>query len=266
MPRLQPQIKHVDGPMVADGPLPLWHVTDNQITMGLPGLGCVEITASEISVRAPDEASIGRTWARLGNWATGQWYVVQGCIVLPGATVARDGRAVAIVGASRMGCSTTALQLTRSGFKLLSDGFTIIDDQGVALGQQPRAAIDTRVAERLFTDLPRSLRDTATDRVDVTVPGAGDCTLTAGVLLKVSGGLTKIMVYPMSSWQHSLFSSRLRSHALSAVPVPASLLDHVSALPSWMFVRSHPQSMDEIPLFGPPALARAINEQLVEVL
>lgn len=266
MPRLQPQIKHVEGPLVADGPLPRWHATDNQISLGLPGLGCVEITAGEISVRAPDEATISRTWARLGNWATGQWYVFQGCIVLPGATVARDGRAVAIVGASRKGCSTTALQLTRSGFKLVSDGFTIIDDQGVALGQHPRAAIDTRVAERLFADLPKVPRDTATDRVDVTVPGAGDCTLTAGVLLKVSGGLTKIMVYPLSSWQDSLLSSRLRCHASSAVPVPVSLLDHVSALPAWMFVRSHPQSMDEIPLFGPPAIARAINEQLVEVL
>lgn len=262
MSPIRPSVTSRTAPLVPHGPLPLWQVTNEKVTLGLPGLGAVTVDTGGITNQAPDELLRQQTWARLGLWATGQWYALHGCLVLPGATVARDNEAIAIVGASRAGCSVTAVQLTRHEYSIVSDGFTIITGDGIAVSHTPHAAIDTFVAENLFPDMPSTTRASGAVRTNIITPGHGDAPIRSFVLLREKAGLEHIQVHRIDDWTGAIFRNRIMSPVLQALTPPTSLLAHMTDLPAWTVTRSYPESMDDAKYFAPPALAARIDQVL----
>jgi hypothetical protein len=262
MPLIRPSITDGTAPLVPHDPLPLWRVTNEEVTLGLPGLGAVTVDVDGITTNAPDDLLRQQTWSRLGLWATGQWYALHGYLVLPGATVARDTEATAIVGASRAGSSVTAVQLTRHGYSIVSDGFTIITGEGIAVSHTPHAAIDSFVAENLFPDMPNTARASGAQRTNIIAPGHGDAPLRSFVLLREKAGLEHIQVHQINDWTAAIFRNRIVSPVLQAPTPPTSLLARMADLPAWRVTRSYPESMDDAKHFAPPALALRIDQVL----
>lgn len=242
----------------ARGPLPFWEASPGEVTLGLADVGSIRVTPEMITVLAPDPDAARRTWDRVGTWAQGQWHAMAGELVLRGACVARDGRALAIVGAPRTGTSLTALQTFRHGFRLLRDGIVVIRD-GVALAQDdPRGAIDREAAEVLFADLPCTPRATDRPRVDVEVPSAPDTPLTSIAQLGIALGRGEIIVREITPPCTEILSLAVRRLDQRQQPhhrVP----ENVQAR---SFSRSLPVSMNDLRRQGPQAMAVAIVDHL----
>jgi hypothetical protein len=251
-------VRALEAPAPVRAPLPLWEASPGEVTLGLANVGSIRVTPEVITVLAPDEEAVRRTWDRLGTWAQGQWHAMAGDLVLRGASVARDGRALAIVGAPRTGTSLTALQTIRHGFRLMRDGIVVIRD-GVAIAQDdPRGAVDLEAAEVLFADLPCTPRGTERPRVDVEAPAATDTPLTSIALLGISLGRREITVRGIDPPYTQILSLAVQ-RLDQTQPVHHRLPERISAR---SFSRSVPVSMDDIRRQGPQAMAAAIVEHL----
>jgi hypothetical protein len=259
-----PPFRREEGPAVPLGPLPAFEASEEYVSLGLPGLGTIQISVDEIVLRAPDDAIAEATQARLGAWGEGQWFALQGCLVVQGATVARSGRAVAIVGPSRAGSSVTAIQLTRLGFGLVSDGYTVVAEGGAVMARKPVASVDSIIAERLFPDLPREPRPSGRARASVTAPGHTDAELVACAVLNVRSGHDEILVHSIGG--DRILGCRMRPF-LRGVPGTGPILtESVEHLPTWSFTRKNPESMDDFLRIGPPSVATAIAEAVAELM
>jgi len=250
----EPPVISWAAPAPGAGPMPEFEASAERVALGLAGVGTVEVTRSRIAVAAPDQAAIDATWARLGAWARGQWWALHGHLVLPGAVVARDGRAVAIVGPSRVGSTVTALQLTRHGYGVVSDSYAVVTPEGSVVGSSPTCAIDTMVAERLFSDYAPTTLPSGRPRSAVTPPAHPGCELAAVVLLQVKEGCREVMVRSLSPGIGDVLAHRVMwLGAPTVTPEPWSF-----SVPGWSFARKSPDTLDELERVGPPAMAEAI--------
>ncbi len=174
-----------NAPPPPPSPMAFWQVDATSVTIGLPGLGSITTSLDALVVRAADASSQAATWARLGEWATAQFYAAHGFRVVPGCVVARDGHATIITGPRRTGATLLGLQLTRHGWGLVSDGLAIVDGSGTCRSTGEWATSDTQPAERLFPDYPREAWPSGRDRTRVGAPSRPDSVLTQVVHLRV---------------------------------------------------------------------------------
>jgi hypothetical protein len=243
-------------------PVALWLVDSSSVTLGIPELGTVTVSADRIIVRGPDAQAREAAWTRLRGWAIGQHFTAQGYRVLPGCVVARNGRAVALTGSTRSGASVLGLQLTRHGWGLVSDGVAVIDADGICRALHPRATLDRKPAESLFADYPQEKAASGRDRSVVHAPAHADARLSAIVPMQVKDALELLSINLIESrfveeqeWMAGLVCSIPGS--IAAVQMPEVLTIAVR--------RSNPRNLEELARVAPPALAGQLDAFLREL-
>ena len=145
------------------------------VTLGLPGRARITVAGGHVVIETASDAVAGDVLAELDSWIVGQTAAQAGCLVLQGAGVARDGRALVLAGRPRSGCSLVALSLVEQGWSLVSDGVVVLRLTGGRAWAQPgsrRIALDAGApgVDGLRTE-PLA---TAGRRVLVEVAGVGE--------------------------------------------------------------------------------------------
>lgn len=159
-------------------PVAALHSGPGSVTLGLPGRAWITVTGADVVIEAASDAVAGAVLAELGSWIVGQAAAQTGNLVLQGACVARDGRALVLGGRPRSGCSLVALALIGQGWSLVSDGVAVLrldGGQAWAVPGSCRVALDAGApgveglgAKPLATGGRRVLVDVA--GVDAEVP------------------------------------------------------------------------------------------------
>lgn len=246
-----PKIEFVEAPAPPAGPLAAYEISGECVRLGLTGSGTIEVTPSGISVLAPDALGYQRTIDRLGEWAQAQFLAARGFRVMRGAVLARQGRAIALVGDSRSGASVLALVLSRRGWGLISDGLVIMDESGVVRALEPTVTLDAEATVGLPAGVPITRIATGRDRVRVTTAGHPDAKLGAYVLLRVQQSLTQLAFERVPFTAAALEDCRIPPHLTAAHPAPP-----IVEAPCWRIARpvfsAHPE------LFAPPTLAAMV--------
>ena len=247
------------GPSVPDGPMPSLSQSPGLFEIAFPGLGAIKVQESSIVVQAESPDKAVQVWARYGAWARAQWWASKGHLVLSGAAVARAGKGVAIVGPSRVGCSVTALQLTRHGFGLVSDGFAVIAADGRLIEGPGEVSVDRQVREKLFGDYPSEQKSSGRDRVAVKGPFHGDAELASCIVLSVRDGITDVKTRRIENPFNLV--KRFMAEPLLGAPNPyvgRTTIDP-NTVDAWMVQRAAPESLEELKRSGPQSVATAID-------
>lgn len=264
MPESSPVITRVLEAAPEPGPLPHFSATDVQVSLGFPEIGTVSVSCDGVTIASPTELAWDAAWNRLGHWASAQWFLFHGYLVLPGAVVEKNGQAVALVGATRVGASATALQLTRNGFGVVSDGIVVVSPEGTIVPRSSEVTLDRELAEILFRDYPTRDLDSGRDRVAVEGPGGADSVLAAFAYLTLNSAVEDISVSRQSEPNFVLESLSIRPLFLKA---PAPLESWViPEIPLWKFSRNSPRSMEHLQRVGPQALSAIISDTVTGVI
>ena len=189
---LLPTFEFVEAPAPPFAPLAAFEICNESVRLGLFGSGSIEVSREGISVLAPDALGYQRTIDRLGQWAQAQWLATHGLRVMRGAVVARQGKAVALIGGARCGASVLALVLSRRGWGLVSDGLVVIDAHGMLRALEPVVTLDTEATIGLPEDVPITKLTTGRDRVKVSTTSHGDAELGAYVVIRVLQSLNQL--------------------------------------------------------------------------
>ena len=129
------------------GPVAGLRTAPGSVTLELPGRGRVTVAGEEVTVEATSPEAGATLYAELRTWATGQRRRQAGLVVLGGACVEVEGRAVVLAARPRNGASFAALGLVRAGGRLVSDGVTALaagPDGFSALPGDPWIELDGR--------------------------------------------------------------------------------------------------------------------------
>lgn len=249
-------------PHDAPGPSPLAHWSNDAdgLTLGLPGLGSIRVSADVVEVLAPDEQARARTWARIGDWATAQWAAAQGWFVVRGSVVARDNRAFAITGGVRCGASLVALVLSQRGWGLVSDGLVVIGPERTAVALGSEITVDPEPVAELAARLRLPLTEAGRPRVRIPVSGHPSAPLSGVVLLTRSfraGGLTVTRPEDPAEAAVALRALAIRCGVTDTAPPSAPLV------PWWRVHRPQaPTRPEEAAAASPGAIATALDPLL----
>jgi len=97
-------------------------VAGEEITLTIANAGAIAVNASGCTISAVSPSARQRLIALGNDWAWGQWLGFNGTFAFHGATLARDGFGLMLIGAPRAGTSLTALALCNRGWALVADG------------------------------------------------------------------------------------------------------------------------------------------------
>ena len=260
MPVPDVPVRRTLGPAPIAAPLGLLQMQSGIIRLGVPELGSVEIEASGIRVVAPSDTLLDHTWSALGAWATAQWLMTRGLCVMRGSAVAKDGKALVLLGESRVGVSVTAAQLTRHGWRIVSDGLVVINSEGQVLSTGSSVRLDTMVAERLFADAPIRRVASIQDRMEVSLAGHDDAALAfyLGINLRASVQEISVARTILEPGELERPPAPLRWSPL----LPVGEVIEPPEAPSFVATRPQPRSVDDGPRIGPPAMAHAILDAI----
>ena len=243
----------------APAPMATWEVTAASVTLGLPELGAIRVSQAGIQILAPDEGAQDATWARLGLWASAQFYSASGFRVLPGCVIGRFGIGVAITGPARHGATLLGLQMTRHGWGIISDGLVILDESGRCRTTDSWATADSTPLGRLFPDYPTASFGSGRDRLRVSPPLHASAPLTAVVRMQVKQSLAALFVGDLTMSSTDPWSSLigLESVLPNSIPAPVPpMVRHLSVR------RPMPSTLAELEQVSPIAIA----EQLARLL
>ncbi|MDG1188060.1 MAG: hypothetical protein P8M10_05345 [Ilumatobacter sp.] len=246
------------GPPIPQGRMPNLERSAGSFEIAFPEFGTIKVGESSIVVSSESTDKASEVWARYGAWARAQWWASKGCLVLTGAAVGRGGKGIAIVGPTRVGCSVTALQLTRHRFGLVSDGFAVIGPDGRLIKGLDGVSVDRQVGEKLFSDYSSQPKRSGRDRVTVEGPVHGDAELAFCIVLSVRSGVTGVKVVQVADFPKIV--KRLTLEPLLRVSGPTVTPEQFepTSLGLWSVSRAAPESLEELRLCGPQAVARAI--------
>jgi hypothetical protein len=120
----------------------------DEIWLLRPGLMAakLDLSARSITVHTALRPTSETLAHVIGDYAVPHYLGCQGTLVLHGSAVARQGRAVAIVGESGAGKSTLAARLVHRGFDIMADDATVIDPL------RPPTLVATSQLSRLLAD------------------------------------------------------------------------------------------------------------------
>jgi len=250
-PPLLPAFGYIESPAPLLAPLADYEVSDEHVRLGLYGSGSIEVTTTGISVLAPDSLGYRRTIDRLGEWAQAQWLAAQGFRVMRGAVVARQGKAVALIGGSRCGASVLALVLSRRGWGLISDGLVVMDAHGCMRALDPSVTLDIEATLGLPADVPVAPLTTGRDRVKVSTTGHSDAELGSYVFLRVKQSLNQLAFerLPYSAAAANALDENRIPSLLGSAPPPFPIFE----APTWRIAR--PVASADSQSYSPPALA-----------
>lgn len=226
--------------------------------MGFPEIGTVSVSFDGIELASPTELAWDAAWTRLRHWACAQWFLFQGFLVLPGAVVEKNGQALAIIGSTRVGASVTALQLTRHGFAVVSDGVVVLSAEGNVVTRSAEVSLDKELADILFKDYPTRALLSGRERVAVTGPEGRDSVVGAFAYLSVHSAVEDISVFRESEPRAVLDRLAVRPQFLHAPPPMTTAM--MLEVPFWRFSRNPPESMDHLESVGPQALSAIISD------
>jgi hypothetical protein len=255
---LLPSFEFVEAPAPQFAPLAAFEICDESVRLGLSDSGSIEVSREGINVLAPDALGYQRTIDRLGQWAQAQWLATQGLRVMRGAVVARQGKAIALIGGARCGASVLALVLSRRGWGLVSDGLVVMDNHGILRALEPSVTLDAQATIGLPEDVRITKLTTGRDRVKVSTMSHGDAKLGAYVVIRVLQSLNQL------DFERVPFHADTRS-ALEGYQI-ASLLDtELLSLPiveatTWRIAR--PVVSPNPHSYTPPALAALLTSAL----
>lgn len=170
----EPPLTYALGSVPEGAHLAEWRDDDGGVSLGLPGIGRLDVGRDGIVVTAPDEQAADALLSRIGTWARAHWWNMQGLRVMRGTVVSRDEGAVALVGPERSGVSLLALSLVTFGWSVVSDGAVVVDDRDFALSVPGPVVVDAVVDPWLDPGLPRDSIASGRSRIGVTGPeGSG---------------------------------------------------------------------------------------------
>ncbi len=257
MPAPQPPVSWLESPAPQKSPIAQWKRSHTSLTLGLPELGSIRVSADGIEVLAESEINAEATYTRLGEWARAQWFIRHGFMVLRGAAIARDGQVVILAGTPRCGASVLAYVMSRNGWGLISDGLTVIDPQGNALSTSPQVIIDVDAGQALPPEVTRTYPPSGRERMVLEATGHGDAAVSAFVLLRVRAGLTRLVFDEIADIEKAR-DAVLQLTIHGQIPGTSSGF----SLPDWHTWRltrpiaSNPHMQEE---FTPPAIARLLS-------
>jgi hypothetical protein len=178
-----------------EGPLAELSQDPESSVLGFPGLGRIVVTKRQIAIECPSSKEEAMLRARLGRWAEGQWLLKNDFGVLRGSAVERDGIGVLFLGGERVGATVTACLFVQRGWRLIADGNIAFKDDGVMMGGESSARLDTPVAQHLFPEIEQESVESGTDRRQLNFHEmTQDAVLSCYVTMGVSQGLTELSV------------------------------------------------------------------------
>lgn len=240
-----------------------WNVDDTSVSLGIPGLGSIRVSRTYVSIEGPDSAAREATWARLGNWATVQFYAARGLAVLPGCAIGRDGKAVVVTGLPRHGATLLGLQLTRHGWALISDGLVALDSSGACQSTGPWATVDAEPARHLFPDYPQEAYRSGRDRCRVRAPDHGDAPFCAIVNVRVKESLNALAV---ATYCDPADAGRYRPEPVSSAVPQADAVPGIPWRPVVTIARPVPTTLAEMQAISPIAMAERLAPLLAGLL
>jgi hypothetical protein len=239
-------------------PLAEFEQSEGSVRLGLAGSGSIEVTRTGINVLAPDLLAYQKTIDRLGQWAQGQWLTAQGFRVLQGAAVARNGKAIVLIGGPRCGASLLALVLSRRGWGLISDGLVVIDKNGIVRALDPVVTMDAEATLGLPPEVSITRSTTGRARVKVTTTGHSDAELSVYVFMRVQHSLNSLAFA-----QITFTSEARRTIERNQIPsflVPRNPAFAIVEAPVWRIAR--PVSSPDPFAYSPPVLASLLTTAL----
>ena len=243
----------------APSPMATWEVDAASVTLGLPELGAIRVNRAGIQILAPDQDAQEATWARLGLWATAQFYSANGFRVLPGCVIGRFGTGVAITGPARHGATLLGLQMTRHGWGIISDGLVVLDDAGRCRSTDSWATADSTPLGRLFPDYPTASFGSGRDRLRISPPLHPSAPLGIVVRMQVKQSLPALFVGDLTMSDTDPWSSLIGFESVLPNSIPASvppMVRHLSVR------RPVPSTLAELEQVSPIAIA----DQLARLL
>ena len=193
------------------------------------------VAHAELVVDAGSVAD-GTVRARPGVHAIATWAAGRGVMPVHAAAVARDGRALLLIGAGGRGKTTTAMSLALRGWRLIADDLCFLAPSPtgtVVHGLYATAVLTPPMAERLGASTWEGLGRTHVGKVAVRLPAelpvAREATLTAVVTVGHDDGepyRTSVLPHrdAHAAWQEA-FAPALQTHG----PTPALLAAYARA-------------------------------------